>query len=342
MLETPRQLLKRLRKAAGDPPVLADALSEEEAVEMLTAVGFPLEEARVRAHELRDTTNLSQGMLDDTLSRAPQWFQDAVVDEAHLVAGALFTNDLNAEAVRAANGGWLLLINQGLMLFAYKLARVIACQLEPRDDGVPQIAEQLAYAELEEVFSSLALHGVPVGGDVPLSRNQFRTATSLTVAAEHFVLSHELGHHVLGHLDDGGVAHLMLRSTPVAMARMDWHREFAADAFALGSLVPLDTTSDRSITAENRQAFGGIFFLFKILDLYEGLMARLAAKKKIVAAQPRDTHPPPHDRFEALAQIASSELDGDMTAYSDLAATCRVVDATLDRIYVKGHSVRQE
>lgn len=338
MLETPRQLLERLRKAAGDSPVLADALSEEEAVEMLIAVGFPLEEARLRARELRGTANLSEGMLDDTLSRAPQWFQDAMVDEDRLAAGALFTNELNAEALRAANGGWLLLVNQGLMLFVYKIARVVACQLEPRDDDKPQVSEELAYTELKQIFESVALHGVPVGGDVPLSRNQFRMATSLAVAAEHFVLCHELGHHVLKHLDSGSIAHLTLRATPVALARMDWRREFEADAFGLGFLVPLDANDNRSITFENRQAFAGIHFLLRVIDLYEDLMARLAERGVAAAQAPRDTHPPPGKRFEAVAQAALSALSGDMAACADLAGTSDAVEATLIRILRQGVS----
>ena len=337
LLETPRELLERLR-AQEPPPNLPTAVPEEEAIGFFTVVGFSIDEARSRVTELRRAgESLGQGMLDDAVRLAPSDLRQALTeDETKLCAGALYLWDLNAEALRAANEGWLLVINQGLMLFVYNVARVVASQLEPRDDGQPAVTEAEAYRELERVYESYLISGLPSGGDVALTRQQYAFANSLTIATEHFVLYHELGHHVAGDLDNSDVLHLAIGDVQVTAAPVSWDREYRADQFGLDSIVAL---GDGMVTVETMMAYAGAEFLFEIMDVLERARTLMMERGQI-PSRPIDTsHPPAAGRLNSVRRLALTSCP-DQATLQALASTALRVERTLNNIYKQSPSWR--
>jgi len=91
-------------------------------------------------------------------------------------------------------------VNSGLIAFVYKLARAIAphmVKLKPDDPPRPTESETAGrVATLVDWMSSVV--ATPRSGDWPVSATEKRWAANAAMAAELFVLSHELGHIVRG------------------------------------------------------------------------------------------------------------------------------------------------
>jgi hypothetical protein len=154
-------------------------------------------------------------------------------------------------------------VNRGLMLYVYRVARILAPYrlLRTGDDPEPPPLQDGArrLAVLLDWMSSPAR--APLIGPWPVSTRESHLAEQWARAAEWFVLSHEVGHIALGHLvaepgQFGSIEQIDLRPL---------QQEVEADAF--GITLALDSINDP------RAAVVGMSFFLKCLDLLEAVGA---------------------------------------------------------------------
>ena len=141
--------------------------------------------------------------LDAAVPRVAEEFVSANTNVQFYV-GVFPTGMFNAQACQVS-GGFLVLINQGLMMLLYQTMRVYSWAVRdvtdpsPPADGKTRMALGLTdalRAYLETGHSATAAPLEPVAGRRAVPGNLILTAM------ERFVLAHEYGHVIAGHLQD--------------------------------------------------------------------------------------------------------------------------------------------
>jgi hypothetical protein len=231
-------------------------------------------------------------------------------------AGEYPTGDLNAWTV-PATGGVLVLINRGLFLMIYLMAKLYALcmhldfptagQTSVRlgtdglivpDDGPPKAV--IVDLAIDVLLSYLTLRQPTKARRVPpLPWPRGQIVTMLTTQAEKFVIAHEYGHVVAGHV----TATESVRDAaadPLRHPAMDWAQEFQADGYAAAVMVTRDATAagigGGDLGWMQAVASGPAFFF-----ALDELVARTRAV--IGEAPPAAAdHPPSSQRWQLLRQ----------------------------------------
>lgn len=231
-----------------------------------------------------------------------------------VLVGFFPTGSFNAQAVRVADGA-LLLINSGLMMFLHQTAQLMckSFAVTIKDDDMKEtqasVAQQLSHDELVRQLTDLVLTYLITGSSTTNSRSDAQSgvqgmlASRLTKGAECFVVGHELGHAIAGHLDS---SRSVLRATGVAgvdlpVVPKSWEQEIEADLYGLRMLTPPSMSTIRNATELQ-------MFTFRIAGayLFFGLDALLAAIHQLLQGRARELrfdsdHPPSQFRAEALS-----------------------------------------
>ncbi|KPK85798.1 MAG: hypothetical protein AMJ94_18610, partial [Deltaproteobacteria bacterium SM23_61] len=133
----------------------------------------------------------------------------------------------NAEACRVDNG-YLILVNSGLLFF---LKQIIEALNMGREFDKVQKDEEVITTIAQAILTYLRFRD-PVFGPTPLAGGlKMFLVMFLTEACEQFVLAHEYGHILSGHLD-GQLGNLQVVRTKVGdveIIKNDWKQEFEAD-----------------------------------------------------------------------------------------------------------------
>jgi hypothetical protein len=232
-----------------------------------------------------------------------------------LAVGALDNISVNAFCARSAEGHLAVLMNSGLMTLFNKLSKIYAATSDPSSivycnrTGTNPVSAETLRAWISEVCKHYRDTGQPLGPQIHLdAKGDSRHAPQLHVW-EMFVLCHEIGHIVCGHLDSpqfmlenpslGMVQTLAENKDHVMEAEADLVgflllREYATKGVAAGSL-PQD---------DDRWLLGTLITLFNLFH-------------SIGAAESR-SHPHPLDRLcnvtaavygEQLAEVLARSYD---------------------------------
>jgi hypothetical protein len=205
--------------------------------------------------------------------------------------GELPIESINAELTRAPNGGWLILVRTGLMVFIYKLARIICTRFvavdsqgkEAYNEKVPEFSVTCSVAR--ELFVNYA-RGYPICSNFPIAPSQRWMANMLATKAEQFVFGHELGHLALGHLNrDTTKAWQTADGFEVKYIPKSWEEEFEADACGLNMLLHLSESDDERLVA-----YAGIELFLQMCAVFEEM-------KEFSGSL---THPPSRERLARL------------------------------------------
>jgi hypothetical protein len=216
--------------------------------------------------------------------------------------------DFNAHAMRTDNG-YLCLIHGGLRRLLHQIS-MIATLLLCDDSSEFHQANTPEMRQIIAANGAYAAYQCYIGSTnepmfFPDLRTTFRdvTCSHLVASMKAFLVAHEIGHIVLGHLDGG--SQLDQSDKPDDPS---YRAEFDADDYAQNALFVLDENKNKTgITLS--VAAGGVCFLLvsQIVDI-------VAAKAGFDVLESR-THPPDQSRIDALlgslnrASIAPKDAD---------------------------------
>nr|VFK01327.1 MAG: hypothetical protein BECKLFY1418A_GA0070994_11429 [Candidatus Kentron sp. LFY] len=221
-----------------------------------------------------------------------------------VLPGVYPTTSINAQAV-AMGGGALVLLNTGLMGFIYQMVKIYMFTRDFKSDdhvyGTEFSEEQGIESSAEVIVAYL------FGGNSSLAtrypaRGDFRGVAiqQLFYSAERFVLAHEYGHVLVGHLNPKNtVSRSLAAGDTMNFFKKSWEQEFEADAFALLLTFPPSmrqiNTKDELELLDLRLAAPYIFFSLAIL--LDTVSQQLLSLPHTDFA---DDHPPSGERLRRL------------------------------------------
>jgi len=347
--ESPEAYLERLQRACPGRPV-PDAREMErrwripDALAQGTPEGLP-------SPTSEDSVRVYSQALESAQATVPTEQQDAceymllksVVDdircameraglsasEEKVVFGTLNTGDPNALVISCPGGGYVIAVNAGLMTLLYLISKAVGLAIETTvsSDGeisfsVPRQMEAGSKGEHGNALERFAeaIYCCAKLGDARRARRWFPTQSALvwggllTQAAERFIVSHEFGHVLQGHLASALTAERHVGSETVTTMSYSWEQEGEADIVALGL-----TLGTRLILPGFSAHFMGIALLFKALEFYLrglGLPTHSAS------------HPAPEWRLESLLLGAGSTIGSPVErAIRDATALASLLDS---------------
>lgn len=234
----------------------------------------------------------------------------------------LRTGQLNAVsmAVPGRSGAYLVLIEDQLPLFAWKLSKSVAWAVPqgPADaNGMrnydfslravtervqadPEVADRFA-----EIVVSYAVMGtVDQAGHHLVPPGYLNLAQLLCTSLEYFVLGHEYAHILLGHLETAATRRGVLPASEVEALAYSWQEELAADW--LGSVLSINANIEHE-HVDMDFGFLGISLFFDALDVMDRAVALLQTGDE--NARQLGSHPPSELRKQRLRDFLP-ELGG--------------------------------
>lgn len=238
------------------------------------------------------------------------------------------TGSYNAMA-RTFESGVLILLNSGLMMMAHQVCKILAFAMRFQDEtpdgsiiehpdmGLPTHTLGEIRTALADVFVAYALFGDPTYAQRFPALGGMRgiVASNLREAIQLFVVAHELGHVLAGHLEDAS-------KSPA--------EELAADHLALQMLVHHPDIDDPAVRLF--MASGPLLF-FALAEILDQIMAAVAGPAPQQATHPRSRQRlvTCRETLEAALGEQANEMADTVVAWlydhSDL-----IVDVTIDAV----------
>jgi hypothetical protein len=234
--------------------------------------------------------------------------------------GEFPTGSVNAEARRTGNG-YLILVNSGLPFFIKQVTEALNAH-----EDVTRAAKSTKTVDLlARILIAYLRFGDPVFGPKPMTADLIAMRSLwMSDACCEFVVAHEYGHVLAGHLDAGATAHaLPTRAGAVDVIRKAWDQEFEADRIGYeltigGSseaevdLDVIDRGRDhpqpRSVEyfqamqrgAKLMAALTAPLYLFELESLLIAVWETIHDRD--AATRFSSTHPPSHSRRNAIGE----------------------------------------
>lgn len=133
-------------------------------------------------------------LLNKLLSEVPN---KDVIEQCEIFIGQVPDHRINASIEKISSTKFIILINSGLMLFLFRMARVFiaTCRFSDTEFGVfePEVsignAKELTKKNIQDIVAGT--HNYPIQLSYPVT---IKTSSFLTECLELFVIAHELGH----------------------------------------------------------------------------------------------------------------------------------------------------
>jgi tetratricopeptide (TPR) repeat protein len=269
------------------------------------------------------------------LKELPAELRQSLEDETVFAVGELPIESVNAESIIAPNGGWVVVVRNGLFAFIYELARILSTRFVAVDrEGKRPFAEaltdmQVTSSLLREFFTRFASIGVPRGRDFPIAPPQMMIANGLAMAAERFVICHEIGHLSLGHLKQSATkAWRSDDGLEFRFVQKNWEEEFAADRTGTNILLRSASSNEDKLTA-----YAGVELFLQMCTVLEDMQQFKGSW----------THPPTRQRLNNIRAHGKS-LCADSTSYDAIMQRPLVLESMIERaradLLNAGHSYR--
>ena len=251
--------------------------------------------------------------------RYPKEAAELFTDKEFLYVGLLDLSEVNAKAMVAPNGGWLIVLNRGLPTFLYEVARAVSTRSVGEDpDGHRPFGESTPDWEetcrwIAEIFAWYRGVGRPAAFDFPIHPAQIMIAGELAIYSEQFVVSHEMAHFLAGHIENPFSRRKLLAYLPTDMPSSSWEQEFEADRAGLRTLW--GKLGDPDTQSEQMDAYTGADFFLQVMSLFE----------ELAEIPPSETHPPSKLRLERMRDYAKS-LCADDSSWSNLFQRAQILE----------------
>jgi len=274
----------------------------------------------------------TEGSLFDWIRELPKWiaerhgeeFQRVVNNEALFYVGLLDLSEVNAKAIPAPNGGWLIVLNRGLLTFLYEVARAISTRFVAQDsdgnrpygESIPDFEETCRW--IAEIFAWYKGVGRPAAFDFPVHPAQIMFAGNLAIYAEEFVVSHEMAHFFAGHVKSVLNTREHIGYLPKEIPLSGWEQEFEADCVGLRVLWG---RNDPTLQREYLDAYTGADFFLQVMSLFE----------ELAEIHPTESHPPSRLRLDRLRDYAKSLCVND-DSWSNLFEHSQVLECLFAKV----------
>ena len=225
------------------------------------------------------------------------------------------TGDFNAFARRTENG-ILCLLHTGLLRLLYLISIASAYMVTSSQDGFTYISQTKRPRSESREYIALCLTiqtivdylltnnlAAKLISDVQIDPWGVIVASALTYSMKAFVVSHEIGHAILGHFDSSNEKRVISQHGPIEIVDQMYRHEYEADLWAQTALVASD---DEGTTLFGRGG-GGLAFLTIHLMIIR-ILGKISGHES--SSEYSATHPPTMDRIRALEEHL-------ITAYSD-------------------------
>jgi hypothetical protein len=232
----------------------------------------------------RDNTNLILHALAEKLTRELR-IQTAIPD---FYVGVFPTDSFNAQS-RIYNGTNLLLIDTGCMETAEAVVATFLSKKsqEAKIQDILEAANQYLDAGVRPNAASLSLPGID-WGSAPVSL--------VLNSVEDFMVSHELGHLVLGHVkEDCTRKYLLPNEKSAELVEKTELQEFQADSWACNAIV------ERALRQSSSREELGVALAGAMIALGIGLVLEAALRKR--HASMADGHPSAVDRIYLVRKL---------------------------------------
>jgi hypothetical protein len=313
----PRKLPSRQEREAGQRNIVRIQYEEAKERDDPTAESILIGYEKNRERYLAETRHPASIVIENTASEveaticALPAFAEKFNDEVFV--GEFPTGSVNCQTVKV-DGGFLVLVNSGTLMM---LQQVVTFLWRGNADD-PKSRESLEAADgVAEVLAAYAQHGDPFYGPKPLVGGMPALGgTLMTAAATKFVLAHEYGHILAGHLAEANVERVKLETEVGALEvlRKNHAQEFEADEIGYRLTLGVASIEDFDlgvIDAGNSDDLNAIRegckrkcliagpFVALVVDaiLHRFYNSRHAAGGKVPSD---DAHPLADDRIEAL------------------------------------------
>ncbi len=260
-------------------------------------------------------------LLINLTTEVEKVLQDRTLTLEHLpLFGTLPTGQVNAMAVAVpASQYYLVLFEDGLFGFANLASKVVArvfpLKEDEEKDGMIGFSAQdehwrqelQAHPEIPQRFLDLIFAYV-VGGNPHAAKPYLLDKTYQTFAGilrdamEYFVVSHEYGHLVKGHLRGDNHHRSLLGGAATEVLSTSWQQEFEADAFGLDIMLAVMMKQGFDLSL----SFWGADFFFGCIDLVERAVATLRSGRVEETLSP--SHPPTLLRRQFLQQVLKNSV----------------------------------
>lgn len=253
----------------------------------------------INADRYQRVLDEKQEQIQGLIQRSGQAIEPAYV-------GLFPTGSHNAEAMRV-DAGVLILINSGLMNLLFQLAKINVASSTYKGERplLDKIQTSIALGELLAAHtvggSSFLARGLPL-----LDRGRLEIASKLTTYAEAFVIAHEYGHAVAGHLTRRHPqVEVQTDAGRLALYQQSQEEEYEADRAAIDIMGPAlrmpDSPRGEAVALSAALLF---FFIDLVVRRFRDLLG--------LANPTPTTHPSTADRYERarqqLMRYASSRI----------------------------------
>ncbi|MEJ0088568.1 MAG: hypothetical protein WDM80_02240 [Limisphaerales bacterium] len=231
------------------------------------------------------------------------------------VIGTLPSGNFNGMAIRVpkTTEEYLIVLESGLFNFLYRLGSVmnlvwpsgdkhLSCNWQAKTRGLESVlsGNMIAMNSFERLVLKYLVTGRP-NGAFPIKTNASISHSQLVAASELFVLAHEYGHVMSGHLTNPTTKLRSVGVKQLAEVQNSWAEEFEADekgfefavrAGALDGISPAMTC-------------GGVALFFSSAEIITNSLS-LVLTGEIMEVK-SVTHPPCGERLNRIKQIAKDK-----------------------------------
>lgn len=244
--------------------------------------------------------------------------------DKNVYIGQFPTGSFNAQVCPVLDGG-LILINTGLMMFIYQVAKImsfsmVAANFDEKGQPIEKTVKsksQYSHEQIVSALSEVVLAYLIAGHSTAAQRfpaeGGFRgiIAGNITTAAEKFVIAHEYGHVIAGHLNSPRTIVAKSGVGEINLISKSWQQEMEADA--LGAYIMIageDRVIDSPEKLFNFQILvAGILFFFSLDDLITSCVEGITGRQDLHIMT---DHPPSAVRLKMLQELFKKIGNGDV------------------------------